>query len=62
VRNAAGTIQSVHYETLNVLLLNELQRQQRQLQDLDALKQRVSELEQLVNTLLAANTSPMTRR
>jgi hypothetical protein len=28
----------------------------------DALKQRVSELEQLVNKLLAANTSPMTRR
>jgi hypothetical protein len=62
VRDATGTIQSVHYETLNVLLLNELQRQERQLQDLDALKQRVSELEQLVNKLLAANTSPMTRR
>jgi hypothetical protein len=62
VRDATGTIQSVHYERLNVLLLNELQRQQRQLEDLDALKQRVSELEQLVNKLLAANTSPMTRR
>jgi hypothetical protein len=62
VRDANGTIQSVHYETLNVLLLNELQRQERQLQDLDALKQRVSELERLVNKLLAANASPMTRR
>jgi hypothetical protein len=69
VRNATGTIQSVHYETLNVLLLNELQRQQRRMEDLeeelrahDALKQRVSELERLVNQLLAVNTSPMTRR
>jgi hypothetical protein len=62
VRDATGTIESVHYERLNVLLLNEVQRQQRQLQDLDALKQRVFELEQLVNKLLPANTSPMTRR
>jgi hypothetical protein len=35
VRDATGTIQSVHYETLNVLLLNELQRQQRRMQDLE---------------------------
>jgi hypothetical protein len=34
VRDANGTIASVHYERLNVLLLNELQRQQRQMLDL----------------------------
>jgi hypothetical protein len=34
VRDANGTIQSVHYERLNVLLLNEFQRQQRQMLDL----------------------------
>jgi hypothetical protein len=69
VRDATGTIQSVHYERLNVLLLNELQRQQRRVQDLeeelralDGLKTRVSELERLVNELLAANTPSMTRR
>jgi hypothetical protein len=69
VHDGTGTVMSVHYETLNVLLLNELQRQQRRVQDLeeelralDALKPRVSELERLVNELLSANTSSMTRR
>jgi polyhydroxyalkanoate synthesis regulator phasin len=48
VRSADGTVETVHYETLNVLLLNELQKQQtemqRQQQRIDALEQRLNEL------------------
>jgi hypothetical protein len=48
VRDATGTIETVHYETLSVLLLNELQQQQK----------RIDALEQRLNALLAAqNTS-----
>ena len=41
VRDAEGAVETVHSETLNVLLLNELQSQQRQI---DELKQQVAEL------------------
>ncbi len=44
VRNAKGEVETVHYDTLNVLLLNELQQQQR----------RIDELERKLNALLAA--------
>jgi hypothetical protein len=44
VRNASGGVDTVHYETLNVLLLNELQKQH----------QRIAELERKLNELLAA--------
>jgi hypothetical protein len=43
VRGADGRVETVHYETLNVLLLNELQKQQ----------QRIDALEQKLNDLLA---------
>ena len=33
VRGADGQVETVHYETLNVLLLNELQRQERQMRE-----------------------------
>jgi endosialidase-like protein len=35
VRNANGDIETVHYETLNVLLLNEVQKQQRRIETLE---------------------------
>jgi hypothetical protein len=41
VQNADGRPETVHYETLNVLLLNELQKQQ---QRIEALEERVREL------------------
>jgi hypothetical protein len=41
VRDADGQIETVHYETLNVLLLNELQKQQRRI---EALEQRINQL------------------
>ncbi len=41
VRNADGDVETVHYETLNVLLLKQFQEQQR---ELDQLKQQVREL------------------
>ena len=40
VRDADGQIETVHYETLNVLLLNELQKQQRRI---EALEQRLNQ-------------------
>ncbi len=43
VRSADGTIETVHYETLNVLLLNQLQQQEK----------RIQALEQKLNDLLA---------
>ena len=42
VRGADGQVETVHYETLNVLLVNEVQKQQ----------QRIEALEQKVNALL----------
>ena len=48
VRNATGEVETVHYETLNVLLLNELQKQERRIaaQELriHALEQRLNEV------------------
>jgi hypothetical protein len=48
VNNANGDAETVHYETLNVLLLNELQKQEqvneRQQVRIDALEQRLDEL------------------
>ena len=41
VRDAGGRVETVHYETLNVLLVNELQKQQRRI---DALEQKIDEL------------------
>jgi hypothetical protein len=46
VRGADGSVETVHYETLNVLLLNEIQRQQR---DMDALRGRIAELERVTS-------------
>jgi hypothetical protein len=40
VRDADGQVEAVHYETLNVLLLNELQKQQRRI---EALEQRLNQ-------------------
>ena len=42
VRNAGGDVETVHYETLNVLLLNEVQKQ----------RQRIEVLERRLNDLL----------
>ena len=39
VRNDEGGVDTVHYEMLSVLLLNELQKQQRQLQERDVREQ-----------------------
>ena len=36
VRNASGEVETVHYETLNVLLLNELQEERARLDELEA--------------------------
>jgi hypothetical protein len=48
VRNAEGEVETVHYETLNVLLLNELQQErkenQRQQERIEALEQRLNQL------------------
>jgi hypothetical protein len=41
VRDANGNVETVHYETLNVLLLNELKKQQDRI---EALEQRLNEL------------------
>jgi hypothetical protein len=43
VKSAEGSVDTVHYETLSVLLLNELQKQQ----------QRIETLERQVQALLA---------
>ena len=45
VPDAEGRVETVHYETLNVLLLNEVQHQQRQIDDL---KRELSEVRQLL--------------
>src|SRR4029434_1451882 len=49
VNNAAGEVETVHYETLNVLLLNEVQRQERTIRDQE---QRIEVLEREVQRLL----------
>jgi Chaperone of endosialidase len=49
VRNANGEVETVHYETLNVLLLNEVQKQQR---ELDAQRERIAALESRLANLL----------
>lgn len=57
VRNADGGVDTVHYETLSVLLLNELQQQQRRLESLqqqrDAQQEQIDRLAQQVEVLLA---------
>ena len=50
-RGADGAIETVHYETLNVLLLNEVQRQQ---QELSEARRRIDALEKQLGGLLAA--------
>jgi hypothetical protein len=46
VHNASGQVETVHYETLNVLLLNELQHQEQRIETLERrLEQLLSELE-----------------
>jgi hypothetical protein len=63
VRNVDGVVETVHYETLNVLLLNELQKQQKEVQrqehelrqqrqDLRHQRDRIEALEQRLNELL----------
>ena len=49
VRRADGQIETVHYETLNVLLLNELQKQQK---ELDEARERLERLEHHLEGLL----------
>jgi Chaperone of endosialidase len=67
VRDANGQIDTVHYETLNVLLLNELQKQQRELRQARVeneqerrenhrQQERIEALEQRLNQLLGAPT------
>ena len=56
VRNADGGVDTVHYETLSVLLLNEVQKQRRQIelqqQTNDAQQRRIEALERNLNALL----------
>ena len=52
VRNPDGQVETVHYETLNVLLLNELQKQQK----------RIEELERKLNDVLKAVAAGTARR
>ena len=49
VRRADGEIETVHYETLNVLLLNELQKQQKELEEA---RERLERLERQLEGLL----------
>jgi hypothetical protein len=49
VRDANGTVETVHYETLNVLLLNEVQRQE---QELIRQQHRIEALEQKLEKAL----------
>ena len=49
VRDADGDVETVHYETLNVLLLNELQKQQREQERQEA---RIEMLERQLSDLL----------
>jgi hypothetical protein len=58
VRSADGSVETVHYEKLSVLLLNELQRQERelghQLDEMQRQRTRIDALEQRLNQLLGA--------
>jgi hypothetical protein len=54
VRGADGRVETVHYETLNVLLLNELQKQQRRIESLEAQERRIESLERMLSELKAA--------
>jgi hypothetical protein len=49
VRGADGRVETVHYETLNVLLLNELQKAHAEAQQQ---RQRIDRLEQRLNDML----------
>lgn len=51
VRNTDGGVDTVHYETLNVLLLNELQKQR---VDIQKQQQRIEDLEKRLEALTAA--------
>ena len=54
VRGADGQVETVHYETLNVLLLNELQKHEARA---DAQERRIEALEQLILELTAARAA-----
>ena len=58
MRGADGQVETVHYETLNVLLLHELQKQQAHLDEQSDEQQkqaqRIDVLERMVRDLLAA--------
>lgn len=58
VRSADGTVETVHYERLSVLLLNEVQRQERTLQnqedELQRQRERIDALERQLNQLTVA--------
>jgi hypothetical protein len=56
VRDADGRVETVHYETLNVLLVNEVQKQQQRIEALEAQAHRVVVLERLLNDLIAERT------
>jgi hypothetical protein len=62
VRGADGQVETVHYETLNVLLLNELQKQQAHLDEQSEEQQnqarRIEALEEKLNELL--RSKPLT--
>lgn len=74
VRDANGDVETVHYETLNALLLNELQKQQKdvrrqedelrqQRQHLQRQRERIEALEQRLNELLGPREAQaVTRR
>ena len=55
VRNADGGVDTVHYERLSVLLLNEVQKQQRELHHQ---QERIDSLERLLNRLLEQQSNP----
>jgi hypothetical protein len=58
VRDASGNVETVHYETLNVLLLNELQKEhaevERQHSEIHEAQQRIDALEQRLDELVKA--------
>jgi hypothetical protein len=58
VRSVDGTVETVHYETLSVLLLNELQRQEealrQQREDLRRQEARIEAIETLLNQLVGS--------
>ncbi len=58
VHDAAGNVETFHYETLNVLLLNEVQRQERRIgaqqQQIEDQRKRIDTLEQRLLEMLAS--------